>query len=72
MYLAVVAVAAAAGVGGGIHGGVKMKEANDNMKSVDARHKKNIARFETRSSITSKVMDKPCEIELKVLNSFEI
>ena len=34
---AAAAVAGAAGVGSAIHGGVKMKKANDTMKDVDKR-----------------------------------
>lgn len=64
------AIAAAGGVGTGIHGGVKMKEANDTMKSADTRHKNNIKRFEEQNVVTSKKMDKLGEKELKILKSF--
>ena len=55
---AAAAIAAVGGVGSGIHGAVKMKDANDTMKAADSRHKKNIARFEDTSEITNKAMDK--------------
>lgn len=43
---ALAAVAGAAGVGSAIHGGVKMKEANDTVKLAESCHKTNVARFE--------------------------
>lgn len=65
------AIAGAAGVGSGIRGGMKMKEANETMQLADSRHKKNIARFEKQSKKTSEQMDKVGQEELKILNSFE-
>lgn len=68
---AAAAIAAVGGVGSGIHGAVKMKEANDTMKSADSRHKRNIARFEEASEATNKVMDKLGALELEILHSFD-
>lgn len=65
------AVAAAGGVGSGIHGAKKMKDANDTMKSADARHKKNIARFEDQNKKTNTDMDKLGILELQILKSFD-
>jgi hypothetical protein len=65
------AIAAAAGVGSGVHGAVKMKDANDTMKSADSRHKRNIARFEKQSKDTSIDMDNLGKKELEILKSFE-
>lgn len=65
------AIAGAAGVGSGIRGGMKMKEANETMKLADSRHKKNISRFEKQSKKTSEQMDKVGQEELRILNSFE-
>ena len=65
------AAAGIAGVGSGIHGGMKMKEANETMQLADSRHKKNIARFEKQSEKTSGQMDRVGKEELKILNSFE-
>ncbi|MDE7247920.1 MAG: hypothetical protein K2N43_08535 [Lachnospiraceae bacterium] len=65
------AVAGLAGVGSGVHGAVKMKEANDTMKSVDARHKNNLKRFEEQSRTTNADMDKIGQLELEILKSFE-
>jgi len=65
------AIAAATGIGSGIHGAVKMKEANDTMKSADSHHKGNIARFEQQNKSTSIDMDNLGKKELEVLGSFE-
>jgi hypothetical protein len=65
------AVAAAGGVGAGIHGGVKMKEANDTMAAAKSRHEKNTAKFEAVNLSTSKVMDKLGKKQLETLKSFE-
>lgn len=45
----IAAAAAAAGVGGAAVGGVKMKKANDLMKSANERHQKNISRMEDKN-----------------------
>ena len=68
---AAAAVAAVGGVGSGIHGAAKMKEANDTMKSADSRHKRNIARFDEISESTNRVMDKLGALELEILHSFD-
>ena len=38
-------VAGLTGVGSGIHGAKKMKDANDTLKAAEARHNRNIAKF---------------------------
>lgn len=68
---AVAAIAGVTGVGSGINGAVKMKEANDTAKSADRRHKKNVERFEKTSEATNKAMDELGIIELEILKSFE-
>lgn len=68
---AAAAAAALGGVGSGIHGAVKMKEANDTMKSADSIHKKNIKRFEDTSEAANKAMDKLGTLELGILHSFD-
>lgn len=65
------AIAGAAGVGSGIHGAVKMKDANDTMKLADESHKRNLAKFEAQSNETNLDMDNLGKLELKILNSFE-
>lgn len=69
---AAAAVAAIGGVGSGIHGAAKMKEANDTMKSADSRHKMNIERFDKTSEATNKAMDELGALELKILHSFDV
>lgn len=64
------AIAGAAGVGSGIHGAVKMKEANDTMESAKRRHERNIEHFEKENKITSEYMDDLGKLELEILNSF--
>lgn len=61
----------ASGIGAGIAGGVKMKQANDTMQSAQSMHKDNINRFEKSNTLALKAMDKLGETELKVLNTFE-
>lgn len=68
---AAAAIAAAGGVGSGIHGAKKMKDANDTMKSADSRHKRNIRRFDETSEATNKAMDELGALELDILKSFE-
>lgn len=65
------AVAAAGGIGTGVHGAVKMKEANDTVKSAEERHKKNVKRFETCNTKTTKSMDTLGKLELEILASFK-
>lgn len=64
------AIAGAAGVGTGIHGAVKMKEANDTMQAAKYRHECNIERFEKENKTTSTDMDKLGKLELEILHSF--
>ncbi len=72
LLLGAAAVAAGiAGVGSGVRGGVKMKEANETMQLADSCHKENISRFEKQSIKTSEYMDKVGQEELKILNSFD-
>ena len=66
------AIAGTVGVGSGIRGATKMKEANDTMKSAESRHEKNIAKFEKQSNITNENMDNLGKKELEILESFEV
>lgn len=65
------AIAGATGVGAGVHGAVKMKDANDTMKSAKLNHEKNIERFEKQNKDTSTQMDELGKKELEVLKSFD-
>ncbi len=64
-------VAGVTGAGTGIHGAVKMKEANDTMQSAKSRHEDNIRRLEKKEEKTTKTMDKLGTLELEILNSFK-
>ncbi len=65
------AAAGVAGVGNAVHGAVKMKEANDTMKTADQRHKKNLDYFENQNKKTNGDMDRLGTLELEILKSFE-
>lgn len=64
------AIAGTAGVGAAVHGGVKMKDANDTIRATQARQQANISRFEKWNQFANKSMDKLGETELEILNSF--
>lgn len=64
-------VAGTVGVGSGIHGAVKMKDANDTMKLAQNLHKENIDYFTTQNEIAIKDMDALGKKELEVLESFQ-
>ena len=68
---AAAAIAAVGGVGSGIHGAAKMKDANDTMKTADSIHKRNIERFDETSVSTNNSMDKLGSLELEILHSFD-
>lgn len=68
---AAAAGAAATGLGSAIHGGYKMKKANDTMKDAEAQHQENIARFEKQNQDTTEAMDTLGKKELEILKSFE-
>lgn len=65
------AVAGVAGVGTGIHGAVKMKEASDTMEVAKIRHEENMQRFEKENCAANKSMDKLGRLELEILHSFQ-
>lgn len=67
----VAVVAGLTGVGTGIHGGVKMKEANDTMKATKSKQERAVKKFESNNQETTKSMDKLGKKELEILNSFE-
>lgn len=72
LFLGIAAAAAAAGgLGTGIHGAVKMKKANDTMRSASEQHKKNIHRFEVKNVLTTECMDMLGKKEIEILSTFE-
>ena len=68
---AAAAIAGAVGLGAGVHGAAKMKEANDTMESANRRHKKNIQKLEIQNKFTLEKMDKLGKKELEIIKSFE-
>lgn len=72
LFLGIAAtVAAAGGIGTGVHGAVKMKGANDTVKAAGERHNRNIQCFETCNSRTASSMDALGTLELDILASFQ-
>ena len=67
----IAAVAGAAGIGSGIFGGIKMKEADDAMRAAQKRQENAIHRFESRNAKMTELMDTLGKQELEILNSFE-
>lgn len=65
------ALAGAAGVGAGVHGAVKMKEANDTMDSANRRHKRNMEKLEGKNKSALEQMDKLGKKELEIIKSFD-
>lgn len=64
-------VAGTTGVGLGIHGGVKMKRANDKFKEAQKRNDLNNARLERMNHSACRAMDILGENEMKVLSEFQ-
>lgn len=67
----IAAVAGTAGVGTGIHGGLKMKKANETMKNAKQMQERAIRKFENTNKNTTEVMDSLGELELKIMSSFD-
>lgn len=64
-------IAGVTGVGAGVNGAMKMKDASDTMERVKRRHERNLKRFEDTSKRTSLQMDELGKKELRVLASFQ-
>lgn len=64
-------VAGAGGIGSGIHGGKKMKEAKDTMELAKSKQANAIKKFETVNTSTTKLMDSLGTQELTILQGFE-
>lgn len=63
-------IAGTAGVGTGVAGAIKMKDANERKEMITQRHDANILLFETTSNETNITMDNLGCYELEILNSF--
>lgn len=66
----IAAIAGAAGIGSGIHGGVKLKDANDTMKLAKSKQEAAVNKFEKRNLETTELMDALGNQELEILKSF--
>lgn len=62
--------AGVAGIGSGIHGAVKMKDAKNTMAFAKSRHEENMARYEKQNTFTAEEMDRLGKLELEILHSF--
>ncbi len=67
----IAAVAGVTGVGSGIHGGVKMKEANDTMKQAQRIQENAVNRLKGRNSGCILTMDELGKKELEILSTFD-
>lgn len=65
------AAAGTIGIGTGIHGTVKMKDANDTMKIAEKLHKEAISHFEKQNKLTTADMDALGKAELEILHSLD-
>ncbi|MCM1330774.1 MAG: hypothetical protein NC253_15240 [Ruminococcus sp.] len=73
LILGIVAgVGAVTGVGSGIHGAVKMKDANDTMKSAKSIMEESQKKFEKQNEATTSIMDELGQFELTILESFKM
>lgn len=63
--------AGAAGIGSGVRGGMKMKDANDTMRSAQEKQRKAVDRFEDYNRKTTAAMDSLGKQELSILTSFD-
>ena len=71
IVLAGAAVASALGIGAGVKGGMKYKEASDTVESARNRHNRNIEKYNKQEKLTITTMDNLGKKELEVLASFE-
>ncbi len=67
----IAAIAGAAGVGTGIRGGMKMKDANDTLKLAKSKQENAVKLLNERNQRTTHLMDSLGRQELQILNSFE-
>lgn len=66
------AVAGTTGVGLGLHGGIKIKQANDKLKETQEKNDLNKARLERINKSTCSAMDILGKNEMKVLSEFQL
>lgn len=64
------AIAGLTGIGTGVYGAVKMKEAKDTMESAQNRHERNLSRFKQDEGSAIHVMDELGKLEMTIVASF--
>ncbi len=64
-------IAGAVGVGSGIRGGLKMKDAKDTMELAKSRHERNLQKFKEQNEETCHDMDELGTYEMEILNGFK-
>ena len=67
----IAAAAGIAGVGSGIHGGIKMKDANDTMKLAQGKQERAVKLFNNKNDSTTELMDAIGKQELEILATFD-
>lgn len=67
----IAAAAGVAGLGSGVHGGIKLKEANDTMKQAESIQNQAVKEFKCRNKECTSVMDSLGKKELEILSSFD-
>ena len=68
--LGAAAVAAAAGIGAGVKGGMKMKEANDSIKAAEARNQRNLDQLKQRQEATQQTLESLDHSKKEIERSF--
>lgn len=68
---AIAAIAGAGGIGAGIHGGVKMKQASDTVKAAQKRNEENVEKLEIANKKTMRIMDILGKHEIEIISSFK-
>ena len=64
-------LAGLAGVGAGVHGASKMKEANDTMKALQARQETAVEKMKRETERSNRLMDEVGRTELETMKTFE-
>ncbi|SEM39095.1 hypothetical protein SAMN04487770_13641 [Butyrivibrio sp. ob235] len=67
----IAAVAGVAGLGSGIHGGLKMKEASDTMEAAKSMQQRAINLFNTKNEEVTTLLDDIGKRELEILSTFD-
>lgn len=68
---AVAAVTTVTGIGAGVYGASKIKDAKDTMDRAQSRHERNIRHYEETQWACNAEMDELGMLEMQILNSFE-